>query len=363
MNAHDIQSKSIQWLRFPLSLAIVFLHCSSSPYEDDAIYSFIRQFISSTICGVAVPIFFFISGFLFFLNIDHFSISVYFNKLKNRVRSLLIPYILWNIIAAFLPFLILIAIVIKNAEPIDWLFDYLQGLNGWHMFWDYNHWGECAYGPIDLPLWFIRDLMVICLMSPLINYFIKKADWIFLIIIGALYVLSYWYYLNFNTRALLFFSLGAYLAINKVNLVIISKKYRCHFLLLALILSVSLTIYKTNSLIFECVYHCFVIIVLFVLVNVGVCFIEKGKGRVMMHLSQASFFIFAVHEIKVSEICEQLSDKLIYAQDTFSLIMHYFFFPILVTCISVSLYFVMKAVGPKLLYLLTGNRTVNLHEK
>lgn len=362
MSSLVIQSKVIEWMRFPLAVAIVFLHCSSSPYESDIVYSFIRQYISVTLVGVAVPIFFFISGFLFFLNVDQFSKHVYFNKLKNRVRSLLIPYVLWNIIAALIPFLILSAIVVKNAEPVQWLLDYLQGLNGWHMFWDYNHWNECASGPIDLPLWFIRDLMVICLITPLIYFFIKKLDWLFLLIVGALYLLSYWQYFYFNTRAILFFSLGAYLAINKINLVNISKKPGPFFFLLAFIVSVLLTIYKTNTLIFEFAYQCFVIIFLLVLIRLGVFFTEKGKGGVITQLSETSFFIFAVHEIKVAEISEQISNKLFPAQNTSSLVSHYFFYPILVVAICVALYYVMKAIAPKLLFLLTGNRVVKLHD-
>lgn len=97
-----IVSKVISFLRFPLIVAVVFIH--SEPHifithdlDNYKIYEIIFFLLSKTVAGAAVPIFFFISGFLFFYHGD-FSASQYIKKCKNRIHTLLIPYIIWNII-------------------------------------------------------------------------------------------------------------------------------------------------------------------------------------------------------------------------------------------------------------------------
>ena len=69
-----MNSQTISLVRFPLAFAVVFIHCQgevmrvtnwSEATVMDAYYTF-KLIISSGIAQVAVPMFFFISGFLFF---------------------------------------------------------------------------------------------------------------------------------------------------------------------------------------------------------------------------------------------------------------------------------------------------------
>lgn len=72
----QLQSKVISFLRFPLIVAVVFIH--SQPHEviiggislvdsnNLNTYTYVNFLISGVIARVAVPLFFFISGFLFF---------------------------------------------------------------------------------------------------------------------------------------------------------------------------------------------------------------------------------------------------------------------------------------------------------
>lgn len=59
---------------------------------------YLQAYISSKIARIAVPLFFMISGYLFFYNATE--IKSIFEKIKRRYRSLLIPYL---IAALFLP--------------------------------------------------------------------------------------------------------------------------------------------------------------------------------------------------------------------------------------------------------------------
>lgn len=52
-------------------------------------------FVSATeiVCRSLVPLFFFISGFLFFLNYDKYSYKWFKRKFQSRIKTLLVPYI------------------------------------------------------------------------------------------------------------------------------------------------------------------------------------------------------------------------------------------------------------------------------
>ena len=83
---------------------VVFLHCynftdnfllpQTTISEGLNIATFIEFFLCNGFTRIAVPIFFMISGYLFFLTYK-LSIEKYFYKVKSRFLSLMIPYLIW----------------------------------------------------------------------------------------------------------------------------------------------------------------------------------------------------------------------------------------------------------------------------
>ena len=67
---------------------------SGSLTEENELTFFIQKFFSHGIFIITVPIFFIISGYLFFLKFEG-SISGFTNQCRKRFRSLLVPYFLW----------------------------------------------------------------------------------------------------------------------------------------------------------------------------------------------------------------------------------------------------------------------------
>ena len=113
-------SQTISFLRFPLIVAVVYIHFNISRKgislhginygtDNPDWYLFTINLVSSVIASIAVPLFFFISGYLFFLQ-KEFNRQEYLRKLQKRVKTLLVPYLLWNLIAIiyqvvrFIPF-------------------------------------------------------------------------------------------------------------------------------------------------------------------------------------------------------------------------------------------------------------------
>lgn len=177
-----LQSSVISFLRFPLIVAVVFIHSipenvglnalSDVTNDNLTVYEGTRYFISNIVARIAVPAFFFISGFLFFRKTDYFNINAYVQKLKKRGKSLLIPYLFWNLV-----------VILLSWGTQTFLKDLLSGknllitdytwLNWLQAFWNGNA-GKNM--PINYPLWFIRDLMVVVLFSPIVYWGIKRLQ-------------------------------------------------------------------------------------------------------------------------------------------------------------------------------------------
>ena len=106
------------------------------------------------LCRSAVPVFFIISGYLFFQNITEFKKEAYSSKVKSRIRTLLIPYLLWNFIALtenLIKHLPVLSSVFPNIHKQIIDINFFIGA-----FWVMPN-GGC---PILYPFWYIRDLMV-----------------------------------------------------------------------------------------------------------------------------------------------------------------------------------------------------------
>ena len=211
-------SKSISLLRLPLSLLIVFGHADISKfpiYSHGNIALFNQTVISYPIClfslvlfGSAVPLFFGISGYLFF-NKPDFNTIIYRDKLKKRIKTLLIPYITWNII-----YVLFNMMVLKSKGQTINIVSQIGSL--WNM--------PNSSFPADPALWFVRDLMVCMVLTPIVYYIVKKKH-VFTIFFMVFF--SFWLTNAFSDKliagisisSLLFFSIGAFLAVNKTDIV------------------------------------------------------------------------------------------------------------------------------------------------
>ncbi len=98
-----VDSQVIRYIRFPLILVIIFFHVrfSNVNFVDadiDVEHFILYDYLSypfELIGHIGVPLFFFISGYLFFTK--RVLIRKYISSIKKRVKSLLVPYVLWNI--------------------------------------------------------------------------------------------------------------------------------------------------------------------------------------------------------------------------------------------------------------------------
>lgn len=380
-----LQSKTIDFLRFPLAVAVVFIHSFGQPseyvlpdwdIETIDIYNLIRITFSHVLSHIAVPIFFFISGFLFFYKVKIFNLSVYKKKLSKRFKTILVPYILWNIIVILGSVIGKIGAYLLNGQSLSSIFEYFES-NGWmHLFWDNNKWAFdrvdwlgntliAMSGPCNLPLWFLRDLMMVILLSPLIYFLIKSYNKYVILILFFCYISNIFPQIQgLNITGVFFFTSGAFFSITHKNIITTFNKYQIISLLLAVILLVGTIIYDgKNTLEGQYIYPFYIIFGSISAFNISSCLIRKKNCGFPSVLSQSSFFIYAIHTILILSVADKIcsfiffnSITIRYFPNTILLITNYIFTPILAVTICLGIYIFMNKFMPRLLSLLTGNR-------
>ena len=89
------QSNFITFLRFPLIVGVLVVHTHLLVNDHEAWYDYYSHIIGK-LTLIAPAVFFMMSAYLFFYK--GFSISIYKDKLRKRIKSLLIPYLIWNLL-------------------------------------------------------------------------------------------------------------------------------------------------------------------------------------------------------------------------------------------------------------------------
>ncbi len=333
----------------------------------DWYYTIIALF-SEVLPRIGVPLFFFFSGFLFFYH-TQWNVAAYKRKLKSRARTLLLPYFLWNVIAiAWTGFRLLpcLAKVFPNAgkTSIDWSLSAIG-----YTFWDNNHHGMFirpiedlteditnAIYPIDVPLWYVRDLIIVVICAPLVYGIVKKAGYWLPVVLGLAWYFVDAYDLGYPHQlltAFFFFSWGSYYSIHQLDFTVLFRKLS--FLpVLYIVAAVADTFSKELS--FNCYIHDIGILLGVVsAIIITASLLERGTIRVNSFLAGASFFLFALHTLILKDVGRIIMTP-IRSGSPYFLIVFYFLVPALTILICLGMYKVLKKYFPACASLLTGGR-------
>lgn len=380
LTKESLQSQTIDWLRFPLALAVVFIHSFGIPPEIDVaairydsltamdVYNLLRITGSHVLTHIAVPTFFLISGFLFFLKMEKWSKELYVSKMKKRWVSLVIPYLCWNAIAVLIVVGMKIGAYFVKGKPLSNILVYFQEQRGWHLFWDCNVWAENRLnwlgwpvpmsGPVDLPLWFLRDLIVVSICTPLIYYFLKHFRHWGVLLLAFTYVSGIWPSCpGFTVTTFFFFSWGAYLSMNRLNLVTSFRRYSAVSYVLSIgLLLITVAFDGRNTAEGMLVYPFYIIAGVVAVVNLASTLLQKDMVRLHPFLSQASFFIYASHTLLILGKADGIMGKLIPTELPDLLALRYLLTPCLAVAACLCLYALLRRYAPGLLKVLMGNR-------
>jgi len=365
-NNNSLQSITFDAIRFPLVIMVVFIHCFGLPNEFtplcevknfnyDEVFTFIRIFFSKVFPHIAVPTFFIMSSYLLFRSFNGiWDFNQWSHKVKRRIKSLLIPYLIWNMI----PILFYIATVIGGAiihnKPIQGLSEPISSLFSWHTYWDIKIDGSLT-GPMNYPLWFIRDLMVHIILSPLIFIYIKTTK-----IYGILFVLLY-YLLGFNFISIpglnffvtIFFVMGSYLALNKIDIIEQFKKYSNYIHPICIVsLFIAVYTFGSNLSISGYSFRIYIItgIISLFTISGSLCKKYNIKGKTIV--TSSTFFVYAAHlGLPMQKSANIIVNSI---TDIVPPVICYFLVPFITIFLCVLMYIILNSISPRLTTFVCG---------
>lgn len=367
-------------LRFPLAILVVFVHgfgadinvveLHASGLTGLAIYDYVRLFFSVVISRSAVPIFFIISGYLLFLKVKDYSKSVFMVKLRKRWHSLVVPYFSWILLFILWNLMFKVGGVLLHGKPWTGVFDYFQENGYLHLLWNSSVWEERTTwlglethnsGPVLLPFWYMRDLIMMVILSPIIYWIIKKIKIIFILFLIVIYVFDIrfpWISGTFSSAGL-FFSVGAYFAIKKQDFTDILWKWRYPICSITLLLMV----YQTYSgsamgdMASRMIHPWLVIFQSFALIIVASYLCKyPNLYDANKKLSKTSFFIYALHTFILGYIISMIK-KVMPMQDTWYMMTFiYLTAPLLCVALCIGIYWICQKFMPRVLRVIVGER-------
>lgn len=357
LQAEKRLSGVIESMRFPLIYLVVIAHMVSfdTPtvtlsWNSHAIYTFISEMISHNLARLAVRCYFLISGYYLFAKLVEWNSAVYVGQLKKKIRTLVIPYVLWN--------LILIAAIISKYYVFQTMGLDLTNSQAEYEAIGSNAWYQLLWEiPINFPLWYMRDLMCMTLIAPLFYYGFKYLKHYGLILLTVFYLgVHNTGIAGFSSTAILFFGAGAYFAMHKRNLLLVITPFKKISMVLALVLLFVSTLMNGTT------YHEYIVRVFIMVGVVAVIALfddlnnKERLRNTLAKLAPTSFFIYVAHEIYIINWLKGAWTKLPIYEFGWGKLIGYFVVPCLCILVCIGMYYLIKAFNPRLMALLTGGR-------
>lgn len=349
-------SKKIKALSLGAVVLVVFLHSynvdvkfTSGEFVGGQSYLvlFIENFISKGIAKIAAPLFFSISGLLFFKSFE-FTVAGILNKLKARVKTLVIPYLFWSALGL---------ILILFLQLIPWSKDFFTR----EPVRDYSI-SKILFtilvDPVPYQLWFVRDLIMLMICSPVIWYLMKMTKGAWLIILAFLWTMAPKTFELFSNEALFFFTIGCAFAVDKNEL--LNHRFKTSVIYIFLILWLLIVLVTTLLLMFNQITF-----LLKALNNLGIVigiisvwslydWLDQERIAKYSTLFSYSFFIFVIHEPLLTIFKKGMFFLL--AKTDFSSLLIYVIAPLITISVSVLLRYALTKNAPQLYNLVTGGR-------
>lgn len=200
----------------------------------DGVGAYLIRYLSHGVATVAVPVFFGLSGFLFFRNVN--SHRQIFGKIKKRLFSLVIPYIAWNILY-FVYYIITAKMPFRNQEiMLDFSWKGIVEAVFFHKY-IYN-------------MWFLLNLIVLTYLFANLTFLLFSRKWtgrvicFGIVLLGCLGLGSLSVHVGASDIGVFTLSFGSYwfigalISIQKIILPPVSKKMASVSLALWIICSI-----------------------------------------------------------------------------------------------------------------------------
>lgn len=321
--------------------------------------SMLKCIIGSGISLLAVPFFFIASGY--FLGGHLREKQWYGTELSKRVQSLLIPFLIWTMVKVLYVFLILLLGMISHigmqklqvmpASFPDWCMTF--GLDPFQM-------------PRLQPLWFLRALFILCLLSPVLFWPLQRSHRL-----GFCYIFGFWCawwlcstFISFSTPwrnfllytlsmdGIVYFSIGCYLRLHEVFFRV-PRPIACAFILIVFLLVIDFATGNHLALSFDGQQSLLRFLLPLLILSVWTLVPPTPWPQ---WLTRAAFPIFLVHMLILSALdnlftlIPTLNPALLGAE------LDYFLCGLLSILLSIAFAVLLRRLFPKLAAVLFGGR-------
>lgn len=338
------QNVNISRFRFVLVLLVVFVHMGgrgiigTSIPDDYVLYQAVNNLFTATLTMVAVPGLFMVSGYLFFANDRDLSAKRYADKMKRRVFSLLIPFVIWNLVKFAVA-----ALIAFRGGGMAGVTEMMAENGGWRIMWD----GALPiHTPILMVTWYMRDLMVMCLLCPIIYVLVKKLHLTLFVALLLCSHLGVWPTEHVCTaHHLSFFVLGATLAIHDI-------KAECRGKRNVALLALTILCVAADAIVESDLLHDAAILTMAAALYNNIARFSFISERA----TTSAMFLYLAHGLYYLSGITAVVNKVLPFEGDLWAVVRYFTIYIATVVSLVLLYTVLKKHLPRLMALLTGGR-------
>lgn len=323
----------IDFLRFVMIFGVVVLH-TPQYVPMNAIgsgwFDLIKAYFQLAVFRATVPVLTVISGFLLFnAALDQAPAKLF----RKKARTILLPFLVFNL--PLLPLVLAGQLYagLKTSSPL-WPFEPMT-------------WLDAAFGltasPVNYPLNFLRDLLVLILLAPLFGWLLRRFAWPGLVLVTVVFMSNLdGQFLLRDVMAVLFY-IGGMAAVRGWNLRMFDR-YALACLLLFLLACAAIVYFRVANTTYLRLAAPFLIWPATVLLASG------QAGRWLAGMSKYSFFLFLAHApvLMLTWILYQRFGAAIPYP------VYWVMAPLLVTAIVIGVYLLLDAAMPRVFRQLIG---------
>lgn len=345
-NLSKEESDRIKIIKFIAIILVVYLHSYTAEihFSDGNAILYLPAWLhlfekglSQIVSGCSVQLFFLFSSILFFK-----TDQTYGTVIRKKSKTLIIPYLIWN------SFWIIVFIFLQS---LPFTAAYFSGSNTPILQCSLREWfGLYGIGenyPQCYPLWFVRDLIVMFLIFPVIKKAVDRYPKMMLAVGVMLVIIPFGFY---GKMALEWFIIGAVIVkmqihitiLDKIPMPIVTIAY-CLGAVVVLLLDINVL---RNIFIFMG-------IVFWIRISKEI-FYNKKLGRGLLRMSEWTFIIYVSHELTLSSV-QKICLRLFPVSPVF-LFWEYVLIPVFVITGCLTAGIVFKKVMPGLYMVATGER-------
>lgn len=267
------------------SIMICLYHNNGYYFYDDGHLAYgVKRVIdivhNGYLANIPVPLFIFLSGFLFYRNIDKNKIK---DKMFSRVRSLVVPYVCWNFITGGVLLLMQSIPFIRSKMAVREMasFDLLSVIKG------------LTITPYDGVLWTVLQLIIFVACAPLIYYLLKnKYIGVLVLIIYLLIGFTEWNipFLIHGNGHLFTYVLGGYVGLHFFDSIKNMSWRPMHYILAGIVIIFLCVLYEYG------IYNVVCQIAGYAALYIGANFLAGYATQVSRKCYGLSFWIYAIHD-------------------------------------------------------------------